>query len=77
MMVDVIKELKLKCDGIECGDRETCHIYKFLQYESLTISIDSDTKQNRFIIYFCGSDDPYYHMDIGVCPNWRGIRRNV
>ena len=76
MMVDVIKELKLKCDAIECEDRETCLIYKYLQCEPLTINIGSDTKQDRFIISFFGlNDDPHYHLDIGVCPNWTGIRR--
>jgi hypothetical protein len=77
MMVDVIKELKLKCDAIECEDRETCLIYKFLQCEPLTISIGSDTKQDRFTVSFYDNGNPYYHMDIGVCPNWTGIRRNV
>ena len=77
MTVDVIKELKLKCDAIKCEDRETCLIYKFLQCEPLTISIGSDTKQDRFTVSFYDNGNPYYHMDIGVCPNWTGIRRNV
>ena len=74
MMFDVIKELKLKCDAAECKDRETCQIYKFLQCEPLTISIGSDTKQVRITISYDDNGELYYHMDIGVCPNWMEIR---
>ena len=75
MMVNVIKELKLKCDAIECKDRETCQIYECLQCEPLTISIGSDTKQDKLTVSFDDSGYPHYHLDIGVCPNWTGIRR--
>ena len=59
MMVDVIKELKLKCDAIKCKDRETCQIYECLQCEPLTISIGSDTKQDRFTVSFYDNGNPY------------------
>lgn len=75
MMFDVAKELKVMCDAVECTERDTCMIYKFLHYEPLILNITNYTKKDMFYTSFDENDKVYYHMDIGVCNKWAGTLR--